>query len=214
MTKKTKSSAAGGALIEHSRPADEIIISFAGPFSWPGTADAPCVYEAEESREPGIYLWTVPGPDGHLVYYIGETGRTFETRLRQHYGELAAARYHVYSAPELARGEKVCLWPGRYDAVERKSDEDCQVNCKQLSGQIRQMMLVIRFFLAPLSCDTRVRRRIEAAIAHCLYAAPGIIGRFQDRGIRYWSRVNDEQPIACKASFPIPILGMPDRFWA
>lgn len=193
---------------------DEIVVSFAGPFSWPGTADARCIYEADQVRKPGIYLWTVPRPDGHLIYYVGETGRSFGIRLRQHYEELAGARYHVYSATEFARGEKILLWPGRYDVTERKSDEDCQANCTRLAGQIWEMMRVVRFFLAPLCCETRIRRRIEAAIAQPLYAASGIIGTFPDQGIRYWPRTKDEEPISCKTISPIPLLGVPEQFWA
>jgi hypothetical protein len=71
---------------------DEITISFAGPFSWAGTPDAPCVRDTDVVCKAGIYLWTVPLTDGHLVYYVGETGRSFSIRLRQHYEELAAAR--------------------------------------------------------------------------------------------------------------------------
>jgi hypothetical protein len=43
----------------------------------------------------------------------------------------------------------------------------------RLSEQIREMMFVLRFFLAPLSCDSPIRRRVEAAIALSLYATPG-----------------------------------------
>lgn len=70
---------------------EEITVSFAGPFSWPGTPDTPCVYNADGARKIGIYLWTVSLPDGHLIYYVGETGRSFEIRLRQHYEELVSA---------------------------------------------------------------------------------------------------------------------------
>jgi len=202
------------ALIELPPPADEMTISFAGPFSWTGADDAPCVYDAAEARKSGIYLWTVPQPSGHLVYYVGETGRTFAIRLRDHYEELVAARYHVYSAAKFARGEKVCLWPGRYDTIERKSDKECQANSMSLSGHIRGMALVIRFFLAPLSRDIRLRRRVEAAIAQLLYVAPGMVGAFQDRGIHYSPRKDGEQPIACNVISRVPLLGVPGRFSA
>lgn len=192
----------------------ETTIAFAGPFSWSGTLDAPAVCAADEARKAGIYLWTVPLPEGHLVYYVGETGRRFDVRLHQHHEELVAARYHIYSAAEFARGEKLLLWPGRFDRTNRKSDEDCRANCARLSDQIREMMLVLRFFFAPLSCDKRMRQRIEASIAQSLYATAGVIGAFQDKGIRYWPRTNDEQAIACVVSSPVRLLGLPERFGA
>ena len=77
-------------------PTDEIIISFVGPFSWFGAPEAPCVYDAEEAHKPGLYLWTVPRPEGQLIYYVGESGRTIGARLRQHYKELAGALSHLF----------------------------------------------------------------------------------------------------------------------
>ena len=87
-------------LTEINCVSDEIALSFSGPFCWPGASDSPSVYDAHEVRKAGIYLWTAPLLDGHLIYYVGETGRSFHVRLRQHYEELVAARYHVYSAVE------------------------------------------------------------------------------------------------------------------
>jgi hypothetical protein len=185
-----------------------------GPYSWPGTRDAPSVFDMEVGRRAGIYLWTVPLEQGHLIYYVGETGRSFSARLHEHYTEHVASMYHVYSPAEFARGEKVALWPGRFDATQRKSVKECIQNHARLCDQIREMTFILRFFLAPLCCDKRTQQRIEAAIAQALYAAPGIVGSFQDRGIRYCSRTKDEQPIPCVTSSPLPLLGLPGRFWA
>jgi hypothetical protein len=57
----------------------------------------------------GVYLWTVPLDDGHLICYVGDTRRTFAVRMDEHYTQHAAANYHVYSMPEFARGEKRLL---------------------------------------------------------------------------------------------------------
>jgi hypothetical protein len=189
-------------------------INFAGPFSWFGALDSPCAYDVAEAHKAGIYLWTVPLPDGHLVYYVGETGRSFEIRLRQHYEELVSARYHVYSASEFGRGEKIMLWPGRWDVAARKSDAECQANATRLAAPIREMMLALRFFLAPLSCDKRTRQRIEAAIAQPLYKIPGLVGAFQDQGVKYWPRLPAEEPLECVVSAPARFLGLPERLSA
>jgi hypothetical protein len=190
-----------------------MIISFVGPFSWASAPDSPSVHDVPEGREPGIYLWTVPLQSGHLIYYVGDTGVSFSNGLRRHYWEHFAARYHVYSAAEFARGEKVMLWPGRWDATNSKSKEECRANCARLGEQIREMADVLRFFLAPLSCNTRIRRRIKAAIAQALYDVPGNVGAFQEE-IRYHPRRNEEEPIECVASSPVPLLGLPERFWS
>jgi len=58
--------------------ADKVTVRFIGPFSWPGAPDAPSVFDVEARQERGIYLWTIPQRDGFLVYYVGETGRSFQ----------------------------------------------------------------------------------------------------------------------------------------
>jgi len=192
----------------------EIPVSFCGPFSWPGAPDAPSVFDVEEGHKAGIYLFTIPLPHGYLIYYVGETGREFRVRLCEHYKEHASAMYHIYSPAEFAHGEKRLLWPGRYDSTNRKSARECIENYARLCESIREMAFMFRFFLAPLSCEDRNRKRIEAAIALGLYRAPGIVGTFQDEGIRYEPKWNSEEPIECVVTSPIPVLGLPDRFQA
>lgn len=193
---------------------DEVTVSFAGPFSWPGAPDAPSVFDAQERRDAGIYLWTVPLADGHLVYYVGETGRGFGARLLEHYKQHAAAMYHVYAPAEFSRGEKVLLWPGQYDGSDRRSAKECVLSYSELCSAIKELTFMFRFFLAPLSCEGRSRRRIEGAIARTLYNTLGIVGDFQDKGIRYTSRKDDEQPISSVITCSVPLLGMPDRLLA
>jgi hypothetical protein len=195
-------------------PPEDVVVPFTGPFSWPDTPDAQSVFDAEVRQLPGIYLWTVAQRDGHLVYYVGETGRSFEVRLLEHYNEHAACMYHVYSPMEFARGEKVALWPGRYDRADRKSPTECISQYARLSAPIKELTYLYRFFLAPLSCETRVRRRIEAAIACALDAAPGVAGTFQDRGIHYDPRTENEEPIDCAITSPVPVIGLPRRLSA
>ena len=194
--------------------AEKIIVSFTGPFSWPGAPDAPSVFNIEARRERGIYLWTVRQRDGYLVYYVGETGRSFQLRLLEHYKEHAACMYHVYSPAEFARGEKRCLWPGHYDPADRKSAVECIAQYSKLCAPIQELTNLYRFFLATLSCEERNRRRIEAAIAGALYAASGIPGAFQDGGIRYHPRREEEEPIGCVITCRVPLIALPEHLSA
>jgi len=199
---------------EQAKPPEELAVSLSGPFSWPGTPDAPSVFEVEAGRLPGIYLWTVPRPEGHLVYYVGETGRRFDVRLLEHYMEHAACMYHIYSPAEFARGEKIALWPGRYDAKDPKSVVECIARYSKATSHVAALTHLYRFMLAPLACEGRIRRRIEAAIARALRAAPGLAGTFQDEGISYVHRTADETPLECVVTSPVPLIGLPDRIWA
>jgi hypothetical protein len=192
---------------------DEIPVSFGGPFSWPGTPDAPSIFDVNEGLAAGIYLFTVPLSDGNLIYYVGETGRTFRARLFEHYTEHASGMYHVFAPAEFARGEKVMLWPGRFDMACRKPKRDCIAAYPDLCGPIWEMTRMFQLFVAPLTCDQRVRCRIEAAIANALYATPGAVGNFQDK-VNYSPRSDGETPIRCIASSSARLLGLPERFEA
>ena len=141
-----------------------------GPFSWPGAPDAPSIFESEEGRQSGIYLWTVPRPEGHLICYVAETGRSFAQRMLQHHTEHAAGFYHVYSPVEYASGHKLPLfWPGRHDPSDRRSAIECIERYAGLAPYLADLTRIYRFLLAATSVEARVRRRVEAAIAGAPY---------------------------------------------
>jgi hypothetical protein len=70
---------------------------------------------------------------------------------------------------------------------------------------------LIRFHLAPLTCHTRFRRQIEAALALYLHRQPGIVGTFQDVGIRSAPRRTGEKPIDVRCQSSALLLGLPAR---
>jgi len=186
-------------------------VSFVGPYSWPGASDAPSLFDADIRREAGIYLWTVRLPDGFLVYYVGETGRSLESRMFEHYKEHASCMYHLYDPKRFARGEKVPLWPGRFDTSDRRTILECIQQHGRLSTVVAELTSLYRFLFAPLAGDQRIRRRVEAAIAYALYDVPGIVGMFQDVGIRYSPRRDDEHPVECEVLSSVVVLGLPSR---
>jgi hypothetical protein len=179
-------------------------LSFIGPFSWAEASRRP------EASEFGIYLWTVPLQTGHLIYYVGETGRSFSERLRKHDADFFAARHCIYRAAEFARGEKVKLWQGFW-GPGRKPEAECRANRECFSKSAQEMLSVMRVFLAPFKTDERIRKRIEGAILKSLYAVPD---RFMLEGVIYQLRKNGEEPIECTVASPVPLVGVPQRFWA
>jgi hypothetical protein len=194
-------------------------IEFTGPFSWEGAPDAPSIQQAAESHEPGIYIETVSRPDGHLVYYVGETGTTFLQRMKEHYRSRFNAEYRIYAAEEFARGEKVVLWPGIWDplgyeglwgSTNRKSKEVCRENAPRLKESALALTRAIRYHFAPLYCDRTLRKRIEAALA-CEILARTPVPVFYSHGVRYCRR---KKEILCIASSQAPILGLPEEFFA
>jgi len=163
--------------------------------------DAPSVFDVEARRERGIYLWTVPQHDGHLVYYVGKQGEAFRSGFWN-----TTRTCCVYVSRLLtggvARGEKICLWPGHYDPADRKSATECIAQYSKLCAPIRQLTNLYRFFLAPLSCQERIRKRVEPRFGGSSMPHRHS-GRVSGSWIHYYSRREDEEPIGCTITCPV-----------
>ena len=142
-----------------------VSLEFSGPFSWLSSDPATSIFEAAAARAAGIYLWTVETQDGYLIYYVGETGAEFRQRLSQHLCQQLAGMYHIYDPGLFAVGQKRALWRGLY-GNDREPGLAAFVEClPSLAPALANFVRLIRFHLAPLTCHTRLRRRIEAALA-------------------------------------------------
>lgn len=130
--------------------------------------------------------------------------------MLEHYKEHASGMYHLYDPERFAKGEKIFLWPGRYDAGERKTALEYVVAFPHLCRAIAKLKGIYRFLLAPLECDARLRRRIEAAIAAELICQPDPMGSFQKLGVRYHALRGNESPPHIDIESAVPILGMPN----
>lgn len=175
-----------------------LTVPFEGPFSWQGLPGAPSIFESSVGRASGIYLWTVPQDGYELIYYVGETGRTFATRMQEHYKEHAAGFYHLNDADALTQGRRELVWPGLWHVGERATPASCVRQFLKLAPLIAALSSMYRFYVAPVECPTRLRRRIEAAIASVLVGSPPPVGTFQEEGIRYHGRKEDEEPVTCQ----------------
>lgn len=189
-------------------------LDFRGPFSWPGASSAPSVFECDYSESAGIYLWTVPIEDAYLVYYVGETGRSFSKRFAEHYAQHAAGFYHIYAPREFATGQKVMLWPGRHDVDQKRSVRECVEAFRSIATAISELSSLYRFFLAPSTAATGPRRRIESAIARTLYASPGKAGSFQDKGVHYESSTPGDPPLRCSIASASRLIEVPAEILA
>jgi hypothetical protein len=175
----------------------------------------PSVFDQRSPDAHGLYLWTVPQHDGkQMVYYVGETGRSFGTRMEEHLKEHLAGFYHLYDPDPFRTGTKKVVWEGHWDVDERRSVDEIVGNYPRLCETISRLTVLYRFFLASFDSEKRVRQRIEAAIALHLYSQAGIVGTFQDKGIRYFPRTEEEEPIRVKVDCPPFLLGMPNQIVA
>jgi hypothetical protein len=196
-----------------AKPDQIITVEFEGPFSWVVGDGVPAIADSDNGKKKGVYLWTVQLDDGELIYYVGQTGRSFDKRMFEHFVEHMSGGYHLWDPSEFSRGQKVQLWPGRYGRDKETSPSVFVQQFQTLAPSIEALAKLYRFFLAPLDCDERLRNRIEAAIARCLYDQPGIVGEFQDQGIVYRPRRDGEVPVQALVRCRDNLLGVPDSLW-
>ena len=188
----------------------EIEIQFHGPFNLQKNESENLLLNLI-GKEKGIYLWTIPFENRYLVYYVGETGVSFAVRTMEHIKNYLQGQYGLYEPTEFAKGKKVQIWSGMWK--DRKSNPTVMNEFLQkyheFSTKYFDLLSLLHFFLAPVESSQRVRQRIESAIASYLYSQPGIVGTFQDKGIRYLPRRLDETPVLLKIFSPDQIIGLP-----
>jgi hypothetical protein len=190
---------------------EEWVVEFQGPLSWVESSAETSIFYSEVSKLMGVYLWTVKTPDGHLVYYVGETGVNFRTRMRSHYQEQLSGMYHIYDPELFSLGEKRELWQGVYGKGGERDFHKFLDILPSLVPSLIRFVGIIHFHVAPMNCERRPRRRFEAALANHLYGQPGAIGAFQDKGIHYDPRLINENPIMVKIDCPQEVLGIPPK---
>jgi hypothetical protein len=186
-----------------------VCLQFSGPFSWCSADPSTSIFEAAAARLAGIYFWTVETPDGDLIYYVGETGTEFRLRMRQHWCEQLAGLYHIYDPDLFALGQKRALWRGMYGTDREARLAAFAERLPTLAPTLTRFIGLIRFHLAPLTCEGRLRRRIEGALAEHLSRQPGLVGQFQDSEVHYAPRRAGEAPIEVHCRSMAVLLGLP-----
>ena len=170
----------------------ETKIHFFGPFGWSREASIPCIYDSPISSQSGIYLYTVPMPDGdEIVRYVGETGKSFAGRFKGHERSRLAGDYRIYDPEKLVLGEKVLLWGGIFLRYQEPK-EGFAFRFARLKDVNTRFMGLMRFYLTPVTAgdtggmlELEFRNRVEAALAHHFYTQGGVVGGFQDEDVQY-----------------------------
>ena len=190
-----------------------IIVEFYGPFSWHGLDETIYIFDHDLAQRSGVYLWTVKHQGLELVFYVGETGRSFVTRMYEHYTEQISGGYSIYDPDQFKKGKRVLIWPGRYGSNKNLSISDFLIKMESSPEKMFKFIKLLRFWLAPLEVENRIRERIEAGIAKYLQSLDGYVGDFQDKEVRYRGRSENEPPILITISSPVKIAGLPETLW-
>ena len=101
------------------------------------------------------------------------------------------------------------LWPGMYDPQNKITLSDIAKQHSTLSKSMFELAEIYKFFLAPMQYEKRIIERIEAALAKHLYQQDGQVGDFQEKGIRYFFRRQNEEPSKATITNSKGILGLP-----
>ena len=188
-------------------------LSWKGPFKWIDPSGNG-IFASPEGKLSGIYIWTVPFQESYLAHYIGETKRTFCKRLVEHTKEYLSGTYHIYDPDLFLEGKKEVLWEGMLWKRPERKIEIFFHKYPELAPTIQKLVSLFEIFIIPMKEKQRIVERVEAAIANHLYKQEGVIGSFQDSGIRYSPRHDEEEPITVNIESSIPILGFPKEFTA
>ncbi|RMF73504.1 MAG: hypothetical protein D6738_08580 [Acidobacteria bacterium] len=166
--------------------------------------------EAEQAKQRGIYLFTVEYDGKELVHYVGETGREFRERLREHLFLYLNGTYNIYDGRSFASGRLVRVWEGMLQWNEARRAEDYLRRQAELSPELLANIRVIRLWLLPTEVERRTRRLMEGAIARALMSQPAPVGTFHEQ-IQYEYRSDDEPPVEFTLEAHDRFAGMPER---
>jgi hypothetical protein len=133
----------------------------------------------------------------------------------EHFQLYASGIYSVRDADAFLRGEEIYLHRGplwRKDAW--RASQPFIDNFAKLAVHLDRTLAAIQIFVAPLTAEQRVRRRIESALVTAFYDLPSAARTLFPAGFRRWLRRSDEAPLMVRCTNPPSILGFPHSFEA
>src|SRR5262245_17762168 len=113
-----------------------------GPYCFDG--DTNVVFDVQQSRSVGVYLWTFPHKGGHLVHYVGETGMSFRKRLAQEVLASLSGDARIWDLPALAQGDEKLIW--ELDAKKDHFISDLLKRHQEIASLARGYLAQLRVF--------------------------------------------------------------------
>jgi hypothetical protein len=188
----------------------QTVLKFDGPYWWFGESER-SILHAPVAQQRGLYLWTIATSHcGELIYYVGETGREFRLRFAEHLKEQLSGAYRLNDPAAMLGGVRTPMWPGLYGPLGQKSLADFVDSLPSLAPALKAFVQTVRFHVAIFDGDSRLRKRIEAAIADHLYAQPAPVGTFHETDIRYDPRRPAEAAQDVAIASTIRLEGLPE----
>lgn len=181
---------------------EQTALEWHGPFSWVSTAGISCIFDEllSVNSSSGVYLWTVPYRDAYLIYYVGETGKTFRERLRKEHDRFWVGCEWFHDPKLLEQGTK-----GEGPIYKPKNSKEACLSefedrYDELVPIIIRLLHLFHLFIAP--AKTTLRKRIERALMWDVW----------DAGDPAWNIIANERWDPRKKEISIP-MNSSVRFW-
>ena len=178
-----------------------------GPFLWPKPRE-----NSPLRGLSGVYLMTVEGTDGFVVYGCGITKRPVAQRLGEHRRAMLNGKYTLFHFEAMRRGVRSEVWHGMwagYNSPDRQ--QEFLRRKEELRECAQNQMDAFRLFVVEIG-DVRLQHRAEAAIMRELYAAPKPYCDLPDRGMHLVPRREEEDPISIVLETTRDFVNLGDSF--
>jgi hypothetical protein len=179
---------------------------------WGGPHDWPEVRQKSQLDDlSGVYMLSVEGEDGFVVYGFGITSRSVSKRFSEHRRATLRGEYTLLDINAMRQGIRTEIWHGLWaghDSDERKAE--FQRRKKELQETGRQQMAAFKIFVAEVS-DVRLQHRMEAGFMDALYATPEPYCDLPDKGMFLVRRREDEPLITTINRSDHHFCNLPER---
>ncbi len=191
-------------------PPMDVSVRFRGPFSAFGAAGAPPLFADPIAQQSGVYLWSYTVDGVAHVAYVGQTRRSFATRIEEHLVALLSGRYEIPDIDATLSGEPRARWRPDDDRATRW--HSFLGDYARLATAIDRTLGALRFHVAPTEGDEHLYNRIEGALGRYFRTdAPVLARRLFDARIRVPAAVPGDRPLRLLLSSDAEIAGLPDE---
>ncbi|GAA5439000.1 hypothetical protein ACFQDE_17650 [Deinococcus caeni] len=186
---------------------EHLELRFQGPFTLTGNASGN-VFRQREVRQAGIYLFAMETDQaGTVVRYVGETGVSFQKRLKEHLIQTLGGNYRVSDVASLRSLQEIVLWDGMWRRGTTGRMQEFVDRYVQLAPAIKEYLDAYRIFLAPMPSEIgqRQRRLVESALARHFQQGPHLMAP----DIRYLKRTTEDPYCTVMAQSSSTVTGLP-----
>ena len=159
----------------------------------------------------GIYIWAIKTDSGSdRVNYVGETSTSFYRRHKEHLIQVLGGNYQILEPAAMKSGRMEIVWNGLWRKGTRHRFSEFLSQYESLSAIIKEYVLSLKVFVAPLKVERRIRQRIEGAIAATIKKDKEASSLLPD-DIRYYSSRPGKKAIVVSISADQGIDGLPPQ---